>query len=249
MTKAMQHSSGVPLSRRQFLTRAFAAGKYGNHDCAAYRDMRELLALRTDIDAMLIATGDRWHAPASILAMQAGKDVYCEKPGALTIAQGQALVATTRRYGRVFQTGAQRASEANFILAGELVRQGRLGKIQYEGTEVWIAIADGYGRPDVSSPLLLSDYQRLVQDYTARTQRPLNHVRNFLDCVRSRRSPVTGAEVAHRTMTTNLIMDICLDLKRDLKWIRSGRNLSATPRPTGCVPARCAPRGRCDENV
>ena len=103
--------------------------QYGNKDCAAYRDFRDLLAERPEMDAMLIATGDCWHTPASIAAMQAGKDVYCEKPGALTIAQGQALVTATKRYGRVFQTGAQRASEANFIVAGELVRHGYLGKI------------------------------------------------------------------------------------------------------------------------
>ena len=63
-------------------------GRYANKDCAAYRDMRDLFAKHPEIDAMLIATGDRWHTPASILAMQNGKDVYCEKPGALTIAQG-----------------------------------------------------------------------------------------------------------------------------------------------------------------
>ncbi|MEI7954190.1 MAG: Gfo/Idh/MocA family oxidoreductase, partial [Verrucomicrobiota bacterium] len=86
-------------------------GKYGNKDCAAYIDMRQLLGERTDVDAVLIATGDRWHAPASILAMEAGKDVYCEKPACLTMAQGQMVVETARRYNRVYQTGAQRLSE------------------------------------------------------------------------------------------------------------------------------------------
>jgi hypothetical protein len=101
----------------------------GNTNCAMYSDLRELLA-RKDIDAVLIATGDRWHAPASIMAMRAGKDVYCEKPGALTIAEGQALVKTEKRYGRVFQTGAQRASERNFVIAGELLRTGMLGEVK-----------------------------------------------------------------------------------------------------------------------
>src|SRR3974377_791070 len=59
--------------------------KYGNNDCAAYRDMRELLSERKDVYAVLIATGDRWHALAAITAMKAGKDVYCEKPSCLTM--------------------------------------------------------------------------------------------------------------------------------------------------------------------
>ena len=103
-------------------------GRYGNQDCAAYIDFRQLLA-RKDIDAVIIATGDRWHTPASIQAMKDGKDIYCEKPGALTIAEGQALVKAGKRYGRIFQTGAQRLSEKNFVFAGELLRQGMLGKV------------------------------------------------------------------------------------------------------------------------
>ena len=90
--------------------------------------------------------------------------------------------------------------------------------VKYEGAGGWVATADGYREPEVSSPLLLRDSRKLVQNYITRTQRPLNHMRDFLDCVRTRRNPVTDAGVAHRTMTTNLIMDICLDLKRDLKW-------------------------------
>ena len=61
---------------------------YGNNDCVLYRDFRELLA-RRDIDAVLIATGDRWHAPASILAAKAGKDIYSEKPCGLTIGSAR----------------------------------------------------------------------------------------------------------------------------------------------------------------
>lgn len=103
--------------------------KYGNKDCAAYRDMRQLLAERTDVDAVLIATGDRWHALASVLAMRAGKDVYCEKPACLTMAQGQAVAETARRYSRVYQTGAQRLSEPHHVFAIEMARTGRLGTI------------------------------------------------------------------------------------------------------------------------
>ena len=101
---------------------------YGNKDCLTYRDFRELVA-RPDIDAVTFVTSDRWHAPGAQTVMAAGKDVYCEKPGSLAIDESQRLVLTARRYGRIFQSGIQRLSEANFIIAGELARTGRLGKV------------------------------------------------------------------------------------------------------------------------
>jgi predicted dehydrogenase len=101
---------------------------YGNKDCVLYRDFRELLA-RKDIDAVLIGTGDRWHAPASILAAKAGKDVYSEKPCGLTIALCQALDDTIRENKRVFQAGTQRRSVPNFQAAVRLAKSGKLGKI------------------------------------------------------------------------------------------------------------------------
>ncbi|MGA2068093.1 MAG: Gfo/Idh/MocA family oxidoreductase [Thermoguttaceae bacterium] len=102
---------------------------YGNKDCVLYRDFRELLA-RRDIDAVLIATGDRWHATASMLAAKAGKDVYSEKPCGLTIGLCQALDAVIQRTGRVFQAGTQRRSVANFQAAVRLAQSGKLGKLQ-----------------------------------------------------------------------------------------------------------------------
>ncbi|NQT94707.1 MAG: Gfo/Idh/MocA family oxidoreductase, partial [Lentisphaerae bacterium] len=103
--------------------------RYGTKDCATYRDIREFLATRTDIDAVLIATGDRWHALAAIMAMRAGKDVYSEKPSCMTIAEGQEVVKTAKRYRRIYQTGTQRLSEGNFTFANELLRMGRLGEV------------------------------------------------------------------------------------------------------------------------
>jgi predicted dehydrogenase len=103
-------------------------GHYKNNDCVLYRDFRELLA-RADIDAVLIATGDRWHAPASMLAAQAGKDVYSEKPCGLTIADCQNLADTMSHFGRVFQAGTQRRSVPNFQQAVQLAHSGKLGKI------------------------------------------------------------------------------------------------------------------------
>lgn len=117
----------VQASRRE-AGKTLVDKHYGNSDCALFRDFRELLA-RKDIDTVLIATGDRWHAPASILAAQAGKDVYSEKPCGLTIAACQSLADTMKRTGRVFQAGTQRRSVPNFQSAIQLAHSGKLGKL------------------------------------------------------------------------------------------------------------------------
>jgi hypothetical protein len=336
----------VLKSRRQ-AAKDIVDRKQGNKDCAVYADMRQFLAERADVDAVLIATGDRWHALASVLAMRAGKDVYCEKPACLTMAQGRMVVETAQRYGRVYQTGAQRLSEPNHVFAIEMARAGRLGRVhtayadcrwrdglrhdwlpaepeppkdeldwdvwlgpcpwrpynsayvkgsgwyhyydfatdvamwgahtvaqalagldlhnvsfiefeyggpdatmvtrlsdgvnlvlfrvsgsvwepckfwhgacgeRFDGAEGWVAAADGYSGPDVSSPALLREYNRVLADYTARTQRPLNHVRDFFDCIRSRRPAVANPEVMYRSMKICLAADICEQLKRNMKF-------------------------------
>jgi predicted dehydrogenase len=336
----------VLKSRRQ-AAKNIVDSKYGNKDCAVYGDLRQFLAERTDVDAVLIATGDRWHALASIMAMRAGKDVYCEKPACLTMAQGQMVVETARRYGRIYQTGAQRLSEGNHVFAIEMARSGRLGQIhtvyadirwrdgllhdwlpaepeppkdevdwdiwlgacpwrpynsgyvngggwyhfydfatdvamwgahtvtqalagldmsdvvsiefeyegpdktmvtrlsngvklvlfrvsgsvwepceywhgacgeRFDGPEGWVAAADGYGSPDVSSPSLLHEYKKVLAEYTDRTQRPMNHVRDFFDCIRSRQLTVAHPEVMYRSMNICLAADICEQLKRNLKF-------------------------------
>ena len=335
------------LKNRREAAKNMVDNKNGNKDCATYGDMRQFLTARTDVDAVLIATGDRWHALASVLTMRAGKDVYCEKPACLTMAQGQMVVDAARRYARVYQTGAQRLSEPHHVFAIEMARAGRLGPIhtvyadirwrdglrhdwlpaepeppkeeldwdvwlgpspwrpynagyvngggwyhyfdfatdvamwgahtvaqalagldmskvsfiefdytrpdatmvtslsngvkmvlyrtagsvwdtceywhgacgeRFDGSEGWAAAADGYSGPDVSSPALLREYDKVLADYKARTQRPLNHVRDFLDCVRSRRTPVASPEVMFRSMCICLAADICEQLKRNLKF-------------------------------
>ncbi len=328
---------------RRLRAKNMVDGKNGNKDCKAYIDLREILAESDGIDAMLIATGDRWHALAAILAMRAGKDIYCEKPGTMTIAEGRAVVDTASRYGRIFQTGAQRMNEANFVFPTELARNGQLGKlhtvrahmwprvqdvtknewltaqpeppreqldwdlwlgsvpwrpynaaypgscgtwgvywdfaagvagwgshtfiqchmaagcehtspveytypgnssgagmvtrfangvkmtlefagwrgtcgVRFEGSEGWASVADGYPKPDFSSPALQGEFKKVMSDYVARTRRPMNHLRDFLSCVKTRRQPIANPEVMHRSMTTCHAVNICLALKRDLKW-------------------------------
>jgi predicted dehydrogenase len=332
-----------PQKARREAVKRMVDNRYGNNDCVLYRDLREFLAERPDIDAMLITTGDRWHALASVWAMRAGKDVYSEKPSSMTIAEGQAVVETARRYGRVYQTGTQRLSEANFVYCFEMALSGRLGKVhtarahiapwdaaemihqwlpgepepskeevdwdqwlgpcpwrpynptytrggwrghydfhtscigewgahtfaqaqagigagntsaveyeyvknptgdgmvtrfangvkmilhregwfkgscamRFEGPEGWVEAGDGYSRPDVSKPSLLADFTKIVQDYMARTGRPMSHVRDFFNCVKSRRPTVANAEVMHRSMTTVHAANICMWLKRNMRF-------------------------------
>ncbi|MCY2953387.1 MAG: Gfo/Idh/MocA family oxidoreductase, partial [Planctomycetota bacterium] len=93
----------VQKNRREQAKKA-VDDRYGNGDCACYADFRDLLG-RRNLDAVQIATGDRWHTPLSIMAMKSGRDVFCEKPCTMTVAAGQELVATAQRYGRIFQAG------------------------------------------------------------------------------------------------------------------------------------------------
>lgn len=92
------------------------------------KDFRRILE-RRDVDAVLVATPDHWHALPTVLAFEAGKDVYVEKPLATTIAEGRIMAAAARRYGRVAQMGAQRRSSPTYAEAVEFVRSGRLGKV------------------------------------------------------------------------------------------------------------------------
>ncbi|MCL4195062.1 MAG: Gfo/Idh/MocA family oxidoreductase, partial [Thermoguttaceae bacterium] len=103
--------------------------------CDVYNDFRELLA-RPDIDAVAIVVPDHWHALIAIAAMKAGKDVYCEKPLALTIYEGNEMAKAVRKYNRVFQTGAQFRSAPAVRKACELARNGRLGEIRTVRTGV-----------------------------------------------------------------------------------------------------------------
>ncbi len=96
--------------------------------CAAFGDYRRLLDLK-EVDAVIVATPDHWHALQTIHACQAGKDVYVEKPLSLMVDEGRHMVRAARRYGRIVQTGSMQRSDDKFRLACELVRSGRIGKI------------------------------------------------------------------------------------------------------------------------
>ena len=298
----------------------------GNQDCATYIDLRELLA-RDDIDAVMIATGENWHAMASILAAKAGKDIYSEKPPAHTIAEGRALAETVKRYGTVYQCGTQRRSIPRFRFAVDLARSGKLGElknvyaeaagkiapprsftlaaqpepppeeldwdlwlgpapwrpfnrgylgrwkghidfqwgtiaewcshtadlcqfaadadatgpveweltgetitgryeggvnmvitdgawplhVKFEGTEGWVHVDDDGGIE--AEPKSLLAQRQFGKGYPAE-----GHARGFLDCVKTRKTPISHAEATHRSMSTCIIANICLMLGRKLTW-------------------------------
>jgi hypothetical protein len=121
----------VVAAHREAAKRAVDA-RYRNNDCAAYNDFREICH-RDDIDAVLIATPDHWHAIISCEAMRNGKDVYCEKPETLTVREGRIMVETARKYGRVFSGGSQRVwGDYNYF--HKMVRGGAIGEVK----EAWV---------------------------------------------------------------------------------------------------------------
>ena len=123
--------------------------KYAEKDASSgteiklYKDFRDLIS-REDIDGVMVATPDHWHAIIAIMAMKEGKDIYCEKPLAHTIKEGQMMVKAARKHERVFQTGSMQRSRRNFRHACELVRNGYIGEIE----KVVVSI----GSPAVSVP-------------------------------------------------------------------------------------------------
>lgn len=113
----------------QRLAAAGRRAKAAGGSIAMYRDFREMLE-RTDLDAVFVSTPDHWHALASIAVMKSGRDVYCEKPLALTIAEGRAMVETARALGRVCQMGAQQRSDWWFRDACALAADGSIGELR-----------------------------------------------------------------------------------------------------------------------
>jgi predicted dehydrogenase len=117
-----------------------------------YKDFRKILD-RKDIDAVVISTPDHWHALMMVMACQAGKDVYVEKPISLTIDEGRKMVQAARKYNRVVQVGTQQRSGIHFQRAVELVRTGRIGKVSFVRTwNVGNQHPAGIGNPPDSDP-------------------------------------------------------------------------------------------------
>jgi len=118
-----------PVVERRRASRDRINQAYEGDVCEDYHDFRALLA-RADIDAVCIGTPDHWHAVQAVASMQAGKDVYVEKPLTYTVAEGRRVVEVAAVYGRILKTGLQRRSGGVFRHACELVRNGRIGRLE-----------------------------------------------------------------------------------------------------------------------
>ncbi len=119
----------VDQNRREH-GKGFVDERQGDKDCAVHADHREVLA-RSDVDAVVIATPDHWHAIQALDACNAKKDIYCEKPLTRTLHEAERLIDAVRKTGVVFQTGSQQRTEFGhkFVTAAELIRNGRIGKV------------------------------------------------------------------------------------------------------------------------
>ena len=137
---------------------------YGNEDCAAYHDFRELLA-RDDIDALCLSLPDHWHAVAAIAACRAGKDMYAEKPLSHDLLEGRAICEAVAQHGRIWQTGSWQRSVREFRFAAELVRNGRIGRVH----RVEVGLPSGHtdfaqtkGQDAIQAPPAELDWQMWV---------------------------------------------------------------------------------------
>jgi predicted dehydrogenase len=110
-----------------FYAKKASSGAY--RGCDAYADFRDVLA-RNDVDAVLLVVPDHWHAPMTVMAAKAGKDIYCQKPMTLVVDEGHAMIKAVRQHRRVFQTGSQYRSQSEVRRLCELVRNQRIGKVK-----------------------------------------------------------------------------------------------------------------------
>src|SRR5262245_14693146 len=158
--KDCQVVAACDLDKRPLQQAVDAINKnYKNTDCKSYHDYREMFA-REDIDAVMIAIPDHWHALASVEACRQKKDIFGEKPLARTIAEQQAIVKAVQKNKRIWQTGSWQRSEAHFHMAAEIVRNGMIGKVKH----VEVGLPGGHNDFKGTAPALLNKLRQPPQN-------------------------------------------------------------------------------------
>jgi predicted dehydrogenase len=143
-----------------------------------YGDYREMLKEK-DLDIVLVGTPDHWHALAMIAAVEAGADIYCQKPISVDVVEGQAMLAAARKHGRVVQIGTQRRSTEHLIEArNEIVKSGKLGKIGLVELCCYYHKSPDENPPDSAPPDYL-DYEMWVGPAPMRPYNPMFHPRKW----------------------------------------------------------------------
>jgi predicted dehydrogenase len=131
---------------------ASAAREWAGSECRSYRDFREVLE-RKDIDAVLVGTPDHWHAIPTVLACQARKDVYVEKPLAHNVREGRAMVEAARKHNRIVQTGTQHRSAEHYREVARIIQSGELGQVHFVRMWNYMNLSPrGIGRAADSEP-------------------------------------------------------------------------------------------------
>jgi len=137
-----------PYKERQELAARLVNKQYGDNGCACFGDWRELIA-RRDIDAVMIATQDHWHALIATAAAAAGKDMYCEKPMGVCVRDGRKIYDAVRQHKRIFQAGTWQRAQGRFRQACALARNGYLGKLK----EIQVSAPGPQYQPKYNGPL------------------------------------------------------------------------------------------------
>src|SRR6266516_2062992 len=157
---------------------AVAQRQASKHRPRTYSDYRKMLAEK-DLDIVLIDTPDHWHALAMIAAVQAGADVWCQKPVSVDVIEGQAMLAAARKHGRVVQVGTQRRSTPHLIEARDtIVKEGRLGKVAFVDVYCYYHMLARENLPDTTPPDDL-DYDMWTGPAPMRPYNPLVHPRKW----------------------------------------------------------------------
>jgi predicted dehydrogenase len=190
-----------------FRPRLEAAGQLVGSDAKLYADFRRLLEDR-NVDAVVVATPDHWHALMCMMACAAGKDVYVEKPLTLFVREGQWMVDVAKRHQRVVQVGTQQRSAAHYQKARELIRSGRLGQLVSVQCAYYRNVTPGFGNPPDQAPPPDLDYEMWLGPAPKRPYNPnrsIYHFRWFWD--------YSGGQMTNLGQHSLDVVHWCVDMK------------------------------------